>query len=145
MIIALASDHGGFELKESIKLYLQKNNIEFNDYGTYSADSVDYTDMVVKPCEDIRNGKAALGVFCCGTGIGISMAANKLKGIRAACCSDYYSAKYTRLHNDANVLCLGGRVMGAGLAEELVEVFISTEFVGGRHKTRVDKLNAMDD
>lgn len=144
MIIALACDHGGFELKESIKLYLNEKKIEFNDFGTYSKDSVDYTDVVARPCEDIRSGKANLGIFCCGTGIGISMAANKQKGIRAACCSDYFSAKYTRLHNDANVLCMGGRVVGTGLALELVEVFISTQFEGGRHKRRVDKLNAME-
>ena len=142
--IGLASDHAGFELKQFVKKYLDEKGIEYEDCGTYSADSVDYALIAKKTCDKIVAGEGNKGILCCGTGIGISMAANKVNGIRAACCSDYFSAKYTRLHNDANVLCMGGRVVGAGLALELVEVFLNTEFEGGRHQRRIDQLKDIE-
>ncbi|MBP1553663.1 MAG: ribose 5-phosphate isomerase B [Oscillospiraceae bacterium] len=143
-MIVLASDHGGFHLKEEVKKYLEAKGVEIMDVGTYTADSVDYPDMAVKGCEKILSGECEKGIFFCGTGVGISIAANKVKGIRACCCSDHFSAKYTRLHNDANVLCLGGRVVGAGIACELADLFIETEFEGGRHARRVDKIMAIE-
>ena len=139
-MIALGSDHGGFELKRELANYLTERGIPFEDFGTHSPDSCDYPDMAVEPCEAVANGRCDQAILICGTGIGISMAANKIHGIRAAVCSDYFSAKYTRLHNDANVLCLGGRVVGPGLACELVEVFLNTPFEGGRHSGRIEKL-----
>ncbi len=143
-MIVLASDHAGFPLKEEIKAYLQVKGVEFIDCGAYSTDSVDYAQFAQKACLKVTLGEADKAILCCGTGIGISMAANKVKGIRAACCSDYFSAKFTRLHNDANALCMGARVIGAGLACELVDVFINTEFEGGRHQRRVDQIHAIE-
>lgn len=143
-MIYLGADHGGFELKEAIKNYLEENKIEYVDCGTHSAESVDYALIAKKTCDKIVENKNNMGILCCGTGIGISMAANKVNGIRAACCSDYFSAKYTRLHNNANVLCMGGRVVGAGLAIELVDVFLNTGFEGGRHQRRIDQLTDIE-
>ena len=143
-MIALSSDHAGFPLKEAIKEYFIENNIEFEDCGAYSADSVDYPYQAKKACDLVVSGKCDKAILVCGTGIGISMAANKVKGIRAACCSDYFSAKFTRLHNDANALCLGARVIGVGAALELVDVFINTEFEGGRHQRRVDQITEIE-
>lgn len=139
-MIVLASDHGGFHLKEEVKKHLEAKGVEIVDVGAFTPDSVDYPDMALKGCEKILSGECDKGIFFCGTGVGISMAANKVKGIRACCCSDHFSAKYTRLHNDANVLCLGGRVVGAGIACELADLFIETEFEGGRHARRVEKI-----
>ncbi len=143
-MLALASDHAGFPLKEEIKAYLDEKGVEYIDCGTDSAASVDYAQFAQKACLKVTGGEADKAILCCGTGIGISMAANKVKGIRAACCSDYFSAKFTRVHNDANVLCMGARVIGAGLACELVDVFINTEFEGGRHQRRVDQIHAIE-
>ncbi len=140
-MVVIASDHAGFPLKEEIiETYFKKNNIEFIDAGCYSPERYDYALSAQKACDMVIAGKADKAILVCGTGVGISMAANKVKGIRAACCSDYFSAKYTRLHNDANALCIGARVVGAGLAIELVDVFLNTEFEGGRHATRVDQI-----
>lgn len=143
-MLALGADHGGYELKEAIKKYLDEKGIEYKDFGTHSPESVDYAFIAAKVGHAIADGECERGILCCGTGIGISMAANKVKGIRAACCSDYFSAKYTRMHNDANILCMGGRVVGAGLALELVDVFLNTEFEGGRHQRRVDQITAIE-
>ncbi len=143
-MIAIGADHGGFLLKEEIKKHLDEKGIEYKDFGTYSTDSVDYAKIAYKVCNSVTSKESEKAILCCGTGIGISMAANKVKGIRAACCSDWFSAKYTRLHNDANALCLGGRVVGAGLAIEMVDVFLSTEFEGGRHQRRVDQITAIE-
>ena len=146
MKIALSCDHGGFELKEAIRAHLEEIGVEYHDFGTYAADEArDYPYAALYACNAIVAGECARGVLVCGTGIGISMAANKVKGIRAACCSDYFSAKYTRLHNDANALCLGGRVLGPGLAIELVDVFLKTEFEGGRHARRVGQIMDIQD
>lgn len=143
-MLYLAADHGGFELKEAIKKHLDHKGIEYIDCGTHSPESVDYALIAKKACDEIVKDKDNMGILCCGTGIGISMAANKVNGIRAACCSDYFSAKYTRLHNNANVLCMGGRVVGAGLAVELVDVFLETGFEGGRHQRRIDQLTDIE-
>ena len=144
-ILALACDHGGYELKEAIKAHLDARGIAYKDFGTDSTASVNYPDYAKKLCASIQKGECYRGILCCGTGIGMSIAANKHRGIRAACASDAFSVKYTRLHNDANVLCLGGRVVGAGLALELCDLFIDTEFEGGRHQLRVDMLKAIED
>lgn len=146
-MIYLGADHGGYALKEAIKAHLDELGLAYTDCGTHSADSVDYAPIAKNTCEKMLadSDKSSLAVLCCGTGIGISMAANKVKGIRAACCSDYFSAKYTRLHNNANALCMGGRVVGAGLACELVDVFLNTEFEGGRHQRRIDQITAIEE
>lgn len=144
-MIAVGSDHAGFSLKQEIKKYLEENNIEYKDYGTFDEKSCDYPDFAEKTCKAVAGGECTLGILVCGTGVGMSIAANKVKGIRAACCSDYFSAKYTRLHNDANVLCIGARVLGAGLACELVDVFLNTPFSGGEnHKRRIAKISALE-
>ena len=144
-MIVLAADHGGFHLKEEVKKYLEAKGVEIVDVGTFTPESVDYPDMAVKGCEKILSGECERGIFFCGTGVGISIAANKIKGIRACCCSDHFSAKYTRLHNDSNVLCMGGRVVGPGIACELADLFIETEFEGGRHARRVEKIMAIEE
>lgn len=143
-MIAIGSDHAGFDLKEAIKAHLEERKIDYKDCGAYDKSSVDYPVQAKKVCDEISSGKASLGILCCGTGIGISLAANKIKGIRAACCSDGYSAKYARLHNDANILCLGGRVVGIGLALDLVDIFLDTEFEGGRHARRVAMIHELE-
>lgn len=142
--IALAADHGGYELKEAVKQHLTERGLEFVDFGTNSTASVDYPDMAVPACDAVVSGQCGLALLFCGTGVGISMAANKIKGIRACCCSDAFSAEYTRRHNDANALCMGGRVVGPGLACTLVDVFLDTEFEGGRHQKRIDKVMALE-
>jgi len=140
MKLVLASDHGGYELKEEIKKHLQENGYDFEDIGTHSTESVDYPEYGRAAAEMIAQGKADKGILCCGTGIGISLAANKVKGIRCANVSDTFSAKMSRAHNDANMLSLGGRVVGVGLALEIVDAWLNTEFEGGRHQRRVDKI-----
>ena len=136
--IALAADHGGFELKEAVKVHLEELGLEYIDYGTHSTASVDYPDMALPACDAVVKGECSKALLFCGTGVGISMAANKVKGIRACCCSD------SRRHNDANALCMGGRVVGPGLACQLVDIFLNTEFEGGRHEKRVAKLMAIE-
>lgn len=140
MKIAIGCDHGGLEHKNAISEHLKARGFEVNDLGIYEQVSVDYPDIAVKVCDEIVNGDCELGILVCGTGIGMSIAANKVKGIRAAACSEHFSAKYTRLHNNSNVLCLGGRVIGVGTALELVDLFVDTEFEGGRHENRVNKI-----
>ena len=143
-IIALGADHGGFQLKNKIKTYLESNNYTVIDVGTNTDESCDYPIYASKVCQHILDGKADLGVLVCGTGIGMSMAANKHKGIRAACCSDTFSARLTRLHNDANVLCIGARVVGEGLAYDLVNEFVSAEFEGNRHTRRLSLIEDIE-
>ena len=143
-MIALGSYHGGYALKEEIKSYLEARHIQVKDFGTYTPEAVDYADIAYPVARAVSSGECERGILCCGTGIGISMAANKVKGIRAACCSDCFSAKYTRLHNDANILCMGGRVVGPGLAQMMVDLFLETSFEGGRHQTRIDKIAAIE-
>ena len=138
--IIIGCDHGGLELKNEIIAHLNKSGVDTVDVGTYTADSCNYPDYARALCERIQSGEFERGILVCGTGIGMSIAANKHNGIRAACCSDTFSARMTRMHNDANVLCLGGRVVGAGLACDMVDLFVNTEFEGGRHTTRVSML-----
>ena len=144
MKIAIGCDHGGFEHKNAIAEHLKKRGFEVVDCGIYENVSVDYPDIAVKVTEKIIDKTCTLGILVCGTGIGMSMAANKVKGIRAAACSDHFSAKYTRLHNDANVLCLGGRVIGIGTALELADIFVDTAFEGGRHINRIQKITDIE-
>lgn len=143
-MIALGCDHGGFELKNAIIEHFKERGIEYIDLGTLTGEAVDYPEIAVKVCGEITSGKCRLGILCCGTGIGMSLAANKIKGIRAAACSETFSAEFTRRHNDSNVLCLGGRVIGAGLALKMVDLFVDTEFEGGRHQRRVDMITALE-
>ena len=143
-MVFIGSDHAGFELKEVIKQHLEKNNIDFTDVGCYNIQSVDYPDIAQTVCQAIIDRKCEKGILICGTGIGISIAANKFNGIRAALCCDTYSAKLTRLHNDANVLCMGGRVIGPGLAQDITDVFLNTGFEGGRHKNRIEKISKIE-
>lgn len=138
--IAIGCDHAGFDFKNELIEFLRQNDIEIVDCGCYTSESVDYPDIAQAVCEKITSNTCEKGVLICGTGVGISMAANKLNGIRAALCHDYFSAKYTRLHNDSNIICFGARVIGTGLACELLDIFLSGEFEGGRHATRVDKI-----
>ena len=143
-MIAIGCDHGGFKLKNAIKDYFEQNKIEYKDFGTDSESSCDYADYAKKVALSVKNGECQKGILVCGTGIGMSIAANKVKTIRAALCGDWFSAKYTRLHNDSNILCLGQRVTGEGLALEIVKVFLETEFEGGRHKSRIDKITQIE-
>lgn len=143
-MIALGADHGGYELKESIKKHLEEKGIEYKDYGSYTGEAIDYPIIAKKVADAIVGGECERGILCCGTGVGISIAANKIKGIRCACCSDYFSAYYTRLHNDANILAMGGRVVGAGLACMMADVFLETEFEGGRHERRVGLITEIE-
>ena len=140
-MIALGCDHAGFELKQAIIKHLDERKIEYKDYGTYSEDSVDYAVYAEKTALAVANGECELGLLFCGTGVGISMAANKVRGIRAACCSDLFSAEMTRRHNNANILCLGGRVVSPEKATELVDIFLDTPFSGEeRHARRIAQI-----
>lgn len=141
MKIGIGSDHGGYELKEVIKEYLTSEGIELVDYGTNSLDSVDYPDFGKRVADAVLNKEVDRGILICGTGIGISITANRIKGIRCALCSDTFSARMSRLHNDANILALGGRVLGKGLALDIVKIFLETEFEGGRHERRINKID----
>jgi len=143
-MIAVGSDHGGYELKEEIKKHLESLGIAYKDFGSFDGNAVDYPDIAVPLAKAIAAGDYEKGFLCCGTGIGISIAANKVKGIRAACCSDCFSAKLTRQHNDANILCMGGRVVGKGLGLMMVDIFLNTEFEGGHHIKRIQKLENIE-
>lgn len=144
MKIVIGCDHGGLEHKNAIKEHLLSRGFEVLDHGIYENVSVDYPDIAVKVCNSIVSKECELGILVCGTGIGMSLAANKFKGIRAAVCSEHFSAKYTRLHNNSNILCLGGRVIGVGTALELVDLFVDTPFEGGRHQKRIDKITEIE-
>ncbi len=144
-MLAIGCDHGGFDLMQEIIAYLDEKGIAYKNFGITECKSVDYPDIALPVAESVAKGECDKGLLVCGTGIGMSMAANKVKGIRAACCSDHYSVKYTRLHNDANILCLGGRVIGPGVASELVELFLNTQYEGGRHANRVAKISAIEE
>ena len=142
--ITIGCDHAGYELKLKVIAHLNQREIEAIDVGTHSADSCDYPLIAHEVCKNIQTGVTELGILICGTGIGMSMVANKHKGIRAAACSDTFSARLTRLHNDANILCFGERVVGMGLALDLVDAFIDTDFEGGKHQRRVDMIHAIE-
>lgn len=139
--VALACDHAGFSLKNELMLHLSSRGIEFRDFGTYNEESCDYPDFAAAACRAVLSGECDCAILVCGTGVGMSIAANKFDGIRAACCSDTFSARFTRLHNDANVLCMGARVVGSGLAVDMVDLFLNTEFENsGNHPRRVALL-----
>ena len=138
--IIIASDHGGFELKEKIIAYLNENNYEVEDLGTNSKESCDYPIYAKKLCKELLENNIKKGILVCGTGLGMQITANKFKGIRAVCVSDTYSAKMSREHNDSNVLCLGARVLGEGLAKDIIDIWLKTDFLGERHQRRVDMI-----
>jgi ribose 5-phosphate isomerase B len=141
MKLAIASDHGGWDLKEDIARYLKTaGNIDVSDFGPSTGDSVDYPDYGRKVAEAVSNGQVDRGILICGTGIGMSIVANRYPKVRAALCQDLFTAKMSRLHNDANILVMGGRVVGAGLALEIVKTWIETPFEGGRHLRRLEKI-----
>lgn len=142
--ITIGSDHAGYALKLKIVEHLKSRGIEVIDVGTDSLDSCDYPLFAEYVCKNVQRGVTELGILICGTGIGMSLAANKHKGIRAAACSDTFSARLTRLHNDANVLCFGERVVGVGLAIDMVDLFIDTDAEGGKHQRRVDMITAIE-
>lgn len=143
MKIAISSDHGGYELKEELKEYLTSKGYEIDDLGTNSSESVDYPQYGKICAEAVVNGNADKGIVCCGTGIGISMAANKVKGARCSLCTSEEMAEMTRKHNDANVLALGGRILSTEEAIKITDIWLTTEFEGGRHQRRVDQLNEL--
>lgn len=144
MKIALGSDHGGFTLKNQIIKHLESKSIDIKDFGTHSEDSCDYSDYALKVAQQVVLENFDLGILICGTGIGIGIAANKVPGIRAALCSDTFSAHSTREHNNANILTLGARVIGIGLALDIVDAFINAKFQGERHQKRIDKITEIE-
>lgn len=143
-MIAIGSDHGGFDLKTEISEFLTERGYQVKDFGTCDCTSVDYPDFGLAVAESVAKGECEKGIIICGTGLGISMAANKVPGIRAALCTDSYMARMSREHNDANILALGARVIGVGLALDIVDTWLKSEFLGGRHKVRVDKITDIE-
>lgn len=139
--VAIASDHGGFALKEELRRALGERGVDLADLGVHAPDSVDYPDQAGALCAEILAGRADAGILVCGTGVGMSIAANRHRGIRAALCADPYTARMSRAHNDANVLCLGGRVTGPALALEIAVAFVDGSFEGGRHARRLAKID----
>lgn len=144
-MIAVGSDHGGFELKQAVMRHLDERGIEYKDFGTYTTESCDYPVYGEAAARAVASGECERGIVICSTGIGISIAANKVKGIRAALCGDCYSAEYTRRHNDANILALGAKVMGEGLALKIVDIFLDTAFEGGRHARRIAMFSDIEE
>lgn len=144
-MIALGCDHGGYAIKEAVKKYLEENSIEFKDFGCYSEESVDYPIYAKKVAQAVASGECEKGILCCGTGIGISIAANKVKGIRAAVVTNEFCAEMTRRHNNANILCMGGKVIDKETAVKLVDIFLHTEFEGGRHQRRIDQIAQIEE
>ena len=143
-MIVIASDHGGYALKQELMAHLKEKGVEFEDIGTYSEASCNYPEYAERAARGVAEGKYEKGILVCGTGIGISLAANKVPGIRCAHCHDTYCAEFTRLHNDANMLAMGEKVIGPGYALKIVEKFLTTKFEGGRHQRRVDKITAIE-
>ena len=143
--VVIGCDHGGFELKQVLSAYLTEKGYDVVDVGTHDTTSVDYPDIAQKACQEITSGQCSWGVLVCGTGIGISMAANKVDGIRCALVSNEYSAEMTKRHNNANMLAFGGRVTGPDLAKNILNAYISASFEGGRHQTRIDKISALEE
>ncbi|MCK2156110.1 ribose 5-phosphate isomerase B [Exiguobacterium sp. 17-1] len=141
MKVAIGADHGGFKLKAELTELLQELGMDYTDFGTYSAESIDYPDVAIPVAEAVANGEFDRGILLCGTGIGIGIAANKVKGIRAALVHDTFSAKATRQHNNSNILTMGERVIGPGLARDIAKIWLETEFEGGRHENRVCKIS----
>lgn len=144
MIVGIGCDHAGLELKEEIIATLKNLPIKFKDYGTFSKESVDYPDFGFKVSEAVSKGEVERGLLICGTGIGMSIVANKFRGVRAALCNEPYSARMSRLHNNANILVLGGRVIGKELAKDIATIWFTTDFEGGRHQRRLDKITEIE-
>ncbi len=142
--VVIGCDHGGFKLKQEINKMLEEKGYEFKDFGTFSEESVDYPAVALEVARAVRDGLYDRGILICGTGIGIGIAANKIQGIRAALCHDTFSAKASREHNNANILTMGERVIGPGLAKDIVNVWLETDFAGGRHARRVDMIKGME-
>ncbi len=142
--IALGADHAGFHLKEAVKGWLIEQGYQVVDYGTHSAESVDYPDYAAQVAEAVADQKVERGVLVCGTGIGMAIAANKVPGVRAALCSDLYTARTSREHNDANVLALGGRLMGPEMALDILRMWLEADFAGDRHRRRIDKISDLE-
>lgn len=140
MKLAIGCDHGGFELKEAVREYLEQHGVAYEDFGTYNTDSVDYAPIAAKAARAVAEGRADMGVLICSTGLGISMAANKVKGIRAAVCTNEFCAEMTRRHNNANILCMGGMVVDRETALKILDIFLNTGFDGGRHQRRIDQI-----
>ena len=145
MKLAIGCDHGGFSLKEAVRGYCEERGIPYEDFGAYSTDSVDYAPIAAKAARFVASGQADFGVLVCSTGIGISIAANKVPGIRAALCTNTYCAEMTRRHNNANVLCMGGKVVDEETALKMLETFLQTEFEGGRHQRRIDQIAQIEE
>ena len=144
MKIAIASDHGGYQLKQQVLTFLQEKEYLYQDFGVYNEESVDYPDFALLAAEAVASGTCDVGIICCGTGIGVAIVANKVPGIRAANCQDTFSARMSREHNAANILTLGQRVVGCGLALDVVEAFLKGIYTGGRHACRVDKIREIE-
>lgn len=145
MKIAIGCDHGGYQLKQDIAAYLEKKGYTYQDFGTHNTESCDYPDIALLVAQAVAGGEFDRGILICGTGIGIGIAANKVKGIRAALCHDTFSAHACREHNNANILTMGQRVVGPGLALDIVDIWLHTEFEGGRHQTRVEKIQKIEE
>ena len=143
-MIALACDHAALQLKEEIKKHLEQKGLQYKDFGTFTADSCDYPDFAYPVAKSVADGECDRGILVCGTGIGMSICANKVKGVRCALCGDCFSAEATRRHNDANILAMGARVIGTGLALKIVDAFLDTPFEGGRHQRRIDKITQIE-
>lgn len=140
-MIAIGSDHGGYELKQKVIEYLNEQYISFKDFGIFSNEACDYPIIAEKVAKSVASQECEKGLLLCGTGLGMSIVANKIKNVRAVCSIDSFSVKHSRLHNNANILCLGGRVIGPGLAMELINIFLNTDFEGGRHQKRIDMID----
>ena len=143
-MIAIGCDHGGLQIKNAVIEYMKENGIEYTDYGCYTEESVDYPVHAYQVAKNVADGNAELGIICCGTGIGVSMVANKIKGIRAAVCTDEFCAEMTRRHNNANIMCMGGRVIDEEKAVKLASIFLNTPFDGGRHEKRVNMITEIE-
>ena len=145
MKIVLGSDHAGFELKEDLRAYLAEQKVEVIDLGVYNEEPVDYPDIGASVAQKVSRGEIGRGILICGSGIGMSIVANRFPGVRAALCHDLYTARISREHNDANLLILGGRLIGKGLAREILKVWLETGFQGGRHQRRLEKIKALEE
>ncbi len=143
-MIGIGNDHGGFELKMHIKNLLESKGYQVKDFGIHNTEAVDYPDIAVPVCESVVSGECECAILVCGTGIGMSIAANKINGIRAAHVTDSFSARMTKMHNNSNVICLGGRITGPEIASDIVEAYLNAEFQGGRHENRVNKIMALE-
>lgn len=144
LMIAIGCDHGGFELKNHILKHLEELGLEYKDFGCFDETSCDYPDIALPVCKSVVNGETEKGILICGTGIGMSIVANKIDGIRAAHVTDVYSAKMTKQHNNSNIICLGGRITGRELAFMIVDAWLQNEFLGGRHQNRIDKITELE-